>query len=83
MSGRGTLHSYTVNVHPWFPGSEPYVIALVTVAEQDDVRLTTNLVGCEEDELRVGLEVAVEFEQNEDVWLPVFRPVPAAPTGAP
>lgn len=75
VSGRGTLHSYTVNVHPWIPGSEPYVVALVTIAEQGDVRLTSNLVGAEEDELRVGMEVAVEFEQREDVWLPLFRPV--------
>jgi uncharacterized protein len=39
------------------------------------VRLTTNLVGCEEEDLRVGLAVEVEFEHHEDVWLPLFHPV--------
>lgn len=74
VSGRGELHSFTVNHQQWVPGSDRYVVGLVTIAEQDDVRLLTNVVGCEEDDLRVGMAVEVTFEQAEDVWLPLFRP---------
>jgi acetyl-CoA acetyltransferase len=38
------------------------------------VHLTTNVVGCEPDEVAIGQEVQVHFEQHEDVWLPLFEP---------
>lgn len=75
VSGRGELHSFTVNHQQWVPGSERYVIGLVTIAEQDDVRLTTNVVECDEADLHIGMPVEVTFEQAEDLWLPLFRPV--------
>jgi uncharacterized OB-fold protein len=75
VSGQGTLHSFTVNHQQWVPGSDPYVIGLVTIDEQDDVRLMTNIIGCAERDLRIGLAVEVTFEHCEDVWLPLFRPV--------
>ena len=75
VSGRGTLHSFTVNHQQWIPGSDRYVVGLVTIDEQDDVRLMTNVVDCEEEALAVGMAVEVVFEQVEDVWLPLFRPV--------
>lgn len=81
VSGRGTLHSFTVNYQPWIPGDGPYAVGLVTIAEQDDVRLMTNVVDCIEDDLQVGMDVEVAFEQREDVWLPLFRPAPAAGAG--
>jgi uncharacterized OB-fold protein len=82
VSGRGVVHSFTVNMQQWSPDAEPYVIGLVTIAEQDDVRLTTNIIDTEADEMAVGMEVAVDFVAADDVWLPVFRPV-AAGTPAP
>src|SRR5262249_8801067 len=77
VSGRGSVLTYTVNYQQWLPGTEPYIIALVAIDEQDDIRLTTNLVGVEPDEVRSGMPVEVTFEQVEDVYLPLFRP--AAP----
>ncbi|MDT3440667.1 MULTISPECIES: thiolase C-terminal domain-containing protein [unclassified Pseudofrankia] len=75
VSGRGTVIGFTVNAHQWLPGFEPpYVVAVVALAEQPDVRLTTNVVGCPPDDVRVGQEVAVRFERHEDVWLPLFEP---------
>ena len=75
VSGRGTLHSFTVNHQQWIPGSDRYIVGLVTIDEQDDVRLMTNVVDCDEDGLAVGMRMEVVFEQVEDVWLPLFRPV--------
>ena len=75
VSGRAILHSFTVNYQQWIPGSDSYVIGLVTIAEQDDVRLTTNIVECDPEDLRIGMELEVVFEPNGDVWLPLFRPV--------
>jgi uncharacterized OB-fold protein len=77
VSGRATLHSFTVNHQQWFPGAEPYVVGLVTIDEQDDVRLTTNVVGCDAEEVRIGMALEVTFEQADDVWLPLFRPIGA------
>jgi len=78
VSGRATLHSFTVNHQQWFPGADPYVIGLVAIAEQEDVRLTTNVVGCEVDDLAVGMDLEVTFEHHDDVWLPLFGPARGA-----
>ena len=75
VSGRATVVAHTLNVHGWIPGSEPYLVAWVAIDEQPDVRLTTNLVGVEPDDVRDGMAVEVVFEHNDDVWLPLFRPV--------
>lgn len=75
-SGRATLHTYTVNHHPWIPGFDPpYIIAIVTLNEDARVRLTTNLVHCEEADLRIGMPLSVCFEEREDgIFLPLFEP---------
>ncbi|HXW35757.1 MAG TPA: Zn-ribbon domain-containing OB-fold protein [Acidimicrobiales bacterium] len=74
VSGKGTIHSFTINFHPWTGAGDPYVIVLVTIAEQDDVRLTSNLVDCDAERVRIGMPVVVQFEHHDDVWLPLFRP---------
>ena len=81
LSGRGTVVGFTVNRHQWLPGFEPpYVIANVALAEDPSVHLTTNIVGCDPDDVHIGQEVAVRFEQHEDVWLPLFEPTGATTT---
>jgi len=78
VSGRGVVAGYTINSHPWLPGFDPpYVVAVVALDEDPDVRLTTNIVGCDPEEVHIGQEVAVRFEQHEDVWLPLFEPTGA------
>jgi acetyl-CoA acetyltransferase/uncharacterized OB-fold protein len=75
VSGQATVIGFTVNHHPWLPGFDPpYVIAEVALDEDPSVRLTTNIVECPPDDVRVGQRVAVRFEQHEDVWLPLFAP---------
>jgi uncharacterized OB-fold protein len=80
VSGRATLVAHTVNVHGWIPGSEPYIIGLVAIVEQESVRLTTNLVGVEPGDVATGMELEVVFEHAEDVWLPLFRPAGGGPS---
>lgn len=75
VSGRAEVHSFTVNHQPWDGVGDTYVIALVTLAEQDDLRLTTNLIEIEPGEVRIGMPVEVVFEDHDPVFLPLFRPV--------
>ena len=75
VSGKATVESYTINTHRWERGlDEPYAIAIVSIVEQPDVRLTTNIVNCPVQAVHIGMRVRVLFEQHEDVWLPFFEP---------
>jgi uncharacterized OB-fold protein len=75
VSGLGRVETFTVNYQQWIPGSDPYIIAWVSIDEQPDLRLTTNLVDVEPEDVRIGMAVRVLFEHVEDVWLPLFTPV--------
>jgi uncharacterized OB-fold protein len=76
VSGRATVAAFTINHQQWAPGLPvPYVVAIVELDEQTDVRLTTRLVGCEPDAVHIGQRVEVVFEHVEDVWLPLFQPI--------
>lgn len=76
VSGRATLVGFTVNHQMWLPMIEPpYVIGLVEIVEQSGLRLTTNIIDCQEQDLAIGMPLEVTFEHYEDVYLPVFRPV--------
>jgi len=77
VSGRGELYSYTVNHQSWDGSAEPYAIILVTFPEQEGLRLTSNLVGCDPDDIKIGMPLQVVFEQHGIVWFPLFEPVPA------
>ena len=77
-SGRARVATFTVNHQPWIPGfAPPYVIAIVELAEQTGLRLTTNLVGCAPADVRIGMPVRAVFEQHDAVWIPLFEPVAA------
>jgi uncharacterized OB-fold protein len=77
ISGRAELYTYTVNHQSWDGSTEPYAIALVTFPElgQDELRLTTNVVGCPLEELRIGMALQVAFERHDLVFFPLFQPV--------
>jgi acetyl-CoA acetyltransferase/uncharacterized OB-fold protein len=88
VSGEATVIGSTVNSQPWHPDfPPPYAVANVALVEDPRVRLTTEIVGCEPDEVHVGQRVHVQFEQVEDVWLPLFTPsgsdAPDDPVGPP
>lgn len=78
VSGRATVLTYTVNVQPWQPGQQPYVVAIVGIDEQADLRLTTNIIDCDPWSVRIGDRVEVAFLARHDLFYPLFRPAAAA-----
>ncbi len=73
--GRGTLYSFAL-MHqvydPAFADDVPYNIAVVELEE--GVRLTTNVVGCANDQLRIGMALEVTFERvSDEVAIPRFK----------
>lgn len=86
VSGKATLAGLTVNHRFGFPDlPPPYVVAEVALIEDPRVRLTTNIIDAEPDELALGQPVEVVFQRADDVWLPLFKPAadPDAPTAMP
>lgn len=90
VSGRGRIAAFTVNRQAWIPGFDPpYVVVMVELADEPDVRLISNLVGVSIGDAgvdaHIGMPVEVCFEEwtplggEETVWVPLFRPVEAAP----
>ncbi len=77
VSGRGTVASFTVTHFaptPALADSLPITLVMVELEEQPGLRIVTNLVGAERDELRIGLPVEVTFEDRDGETLPQFRP---------
>ena len=75
-SGRGWIYSYTISYQPAHPGfvpDVPYVFAIVQLEE--GVRMNTNIVGIEHAGLRIGMPVAVVWDDvTPEVTLPKFGP---------
>ena len=61
----------------WIHGFDPpYAVAIVELDEQPGLRLTTNVVGCEPDQVAIGMRVRVTFEERDGVHVPLFEPEP-------
>ena len=75
-SGRGRIYSYTVTHRPPSPVFEkdiPYTLALVELEE--GVRLMSQIIGIEPDDVSVDLPVEVVFDDiSPTISLPRFRP---------
>jgi acetyl-CoA acetyltransferase/uncharacterized OB-fold protein len=79
VSGRATVAAFTVNQHQWLPHFDPpYTIAVVALAEDDRVRLTTNIVNAMPDSVYIGQCVRVVFENHaeREIAVPLFEPDP-------
>jgi acetyl-CoA acetyltransferase len=73
VSGFATVIGYTVNSHAWNEQtSNRYVVAIVALDEDSDVRLTTNIIGNDAESVTVGDRVRVHFEARDEIWLPCF-----------
>ena len=75
LSGKGQVFSWTVchpPVLPAFEDKSPYNVILVELDE--GIRIVSNLVDCENDQIEIGMPVEVLFEDiTDDVTLPRFR----------
>jgi uncharacterized OB-fold protein len=80
VSGDGSVFTYTTNHQPFHPNiPPPNLIAVVTLAEQEDLRVITNLINCTEEDISVGTSVQVRFEDHGEVFYPVFEPTGQRP----
>lgn len=77
VSGKGKV--WTFSIHHMGPTSAyknepPYVVALVET--QEGPKIMTNIVDCKPQDVRIGTEVEVVFEDvTPEVTLPKFKPV--------
>jgi len=75
VSGRGEIFSYNVMhqvYHPAFADDVPYAVVIVKLAEGP--MMTTSLLDCPLERVRIGAAVEVAFEDlSTDVTLPKFR----------
>lgn len=75
VSGRGVVYAFTIDRvghDPAQRGRLPLVVAAIDLEE--GVRLTSNVVGCDPESVRVGMEVEVVFEDLERETLVLFQP---------
>jgi uncharacterized OB-fold protein len=76
-SGRGTLYTFTVirqNRSEAFAALSPYAVGIVELEE--GVRMMSNIVECDVEELEVGMALEVLIlKAADDVGLPFWRPV--------
>ena len=80
LAGTGEVYSFVV-VHyvsvPAFADDSPYVVAVVAIDGTDgEMRLTSNIIDCPPEDVRVGMRVTVAFEDvTPEVTLAKFRPL--------
>jgi uncharacterized OB-fold protein len=80
VSGRGEVYSYTVVHRPIAAGQQlPYVIAVIELHDSGGVRIISNLVDVNPDEVEIGLPVELVWEDmSADLAIPRFRPAGSA-----
>jgi uncharacterized protein len=79
-AGTGTVYTYTVvrqHGQPFFRAHTPYVLGFVDLDE--GFRMLAE-IGAEPDAVSVGQRVEVDWEDHDQVSVPIFRP--AGPTRA-
>ena len=76
-SGKGEVYTFCIfhqAFHPAWQDDIPYNVAYVKLEEGP--LLVTNIVGCANDDIYIGMPVEVVFDDvTEEVTLPKFRPV--------
>jgi len=76
VAGTGAIDTFTVNHQAWAPGLEvPFVIARVRLDGVPGVYLTTNIVNCAVEDVQFDDKVRVVFEQQDDIFYPLFERV--------
>ncbi len=77
VAGTGVIDSYTVNYQKWHPQMPvPFVLARVALDDAPGVYLTTNIVNCPVSTVDIGDCVRVTFEQQGEIYYPLFEKIP-------
>jgi uncharacterized OB-fold protein len=78
VSGRAVLDTFTIVMqpyHPYFLSKVPYNLSVVELEEQEHLKMVTNVVDCDNDDLKAGMPLVVTFrEAVPGMTLPYFRP---------
>jgi uncharacterized OB-fold protein len=84
VSGRGRITTFVVFHKAWFPSfADDLPYNVIQVELDEGPRLTANLVGAPNAEIRVGMEVDVFFDDvTPDITLPRFRRAGPATSGS-
>ena len=76
-SGKATLYSYSITyegVEENFADDLPIILAWVDLPE--GIRMTTNIIDCDPDDVYIGMKLEVAYRAlTDEVTLPFFRPV--------
>ncbi|NIB41708.1 hypothetical protein HBA55_19035 [Pseudomaricurvus alkylphenolicus] len=82
VEGKGTVYSYiicrntSVGEFPARGFTYPYATVMIELDGVEGVRIASNLVDCELEDIKIGMPVSVVFEKiNDDITLPKFRPL--------
>jgi uncharacterized OB-fold protein len=78
LSGRGTVHTWTVVTHPVHPAAVervPYIVVDVALEEQADLHIISNLIDIAPEQVVMHMPVQVTFVQHpHGCKLPLFQP---------
>jgi uncharacterized OB-fold protein len=72
---RGSVYTFTIirsSALPPFSGRGPYVVAWIDLDE--GFRMMSNVVGVPPDQVFIGQQVEVEWDDYDELSLPLFRP---------
>ena len=77
-AGQGTVYSYSIvrlSYHPFFRGKAPYAVAYVDLDEGP--RFLTNVVGVDDPgaDVHIGQRVQLQWEEHEELSIPLVTPV--------
>ena len=73
-AGLGTIYSWTIAWRPQFPSfATPYAPIIVDLDE--GYQMISNLVGCDTEEVHVGMRISTYFHRVADRTLPYFTPL--------
>lgn len=77
VPGSGEVYTYTTVHRPIAAAQElPYYIAVISLEDSGGLRMISNLVDVNPDELEIGMPVELVWEDmSDDLAIPRFRPV--------
>ena len=75
MSGRATLHAFTIDRVGIDPGQRSQLPLIISIVElEEGPRMTSRLVECKPSDVEIGMPLEVCFEPLESETLIHFRP---------